>query len=113
MIECVYCDDDTCQFCVSQNTIKHEARSCLRELREWETGKRRVFWRVKWLIQGFGGVIGPNSVKIHTRLYARDFAKQIQKEAKRGSVKIYRVTVRPKRSACSVCGCIRFEEASQ
>jgi len=71
-------------------TCKCNARCCLecemairKELDEWRSGKRRIWWRVKF-----------NSDHIFTQLSFHSPPKRGQYEA--GNGKVFRVTVRPK-----------------
>lgn len=70
-VECTFCNDDS-------------TRAALRDLKEWETGERRVFWRVRW--EG----IKSQFVSLGE---ARDGANALFKGE---PYRVYRVTVRPK-----------------
>ncbi len=62
------------------------------ELEEWRRGKRRVFWRVRWV----HATIGPTYTDMSSRKRARKAMQRIS--SVRGSEpRLYRVTVRPKR----------------
>lgn len=61
----------------------------IRERAEWRTGKRRVFWRVRW------GQLLSTGAAVR---FSEDFASRRAAIAKRHHIrgKLYRVTVRPK-----------------
>jgi hypothetical protein len=69
----------------------------LKELREWRSGKRRVFWRVRWFN---GNHKTPLDYNHETRANAMHEARHLRSlsynsATRNAAVKLYRVTVGP------------------